>query len=192
LNHSRCRSYPTRVFLRLSAAALLLLSTAAFAAELESRQLTHYIPQDTLEAVVRKEGWTEIPLAVKGGVRKGDVVRVWAGGSIDRGGEQPGETIGGPQGIDPPLPGTDKLSFALSAEPAHAYAFLVKTDTVGPARCLAAGKSLEIKLTKDGEKLWVGFNDEKGRYQDNHLGKGRRHELDPLWVRIEVVRITVD
>ena len=51
---------------------------------------------------------------------------------------------------------------------------------------------LDIKLTKDGEKLWVGFNDEKGRYQDNHLGKGRRHELDPLWVRVEVVRITVD
>src|SRR5215471_17491741 len=94
----------------------LALCFSAFAAELESRQLTHYVPQDTLEAVVRNEGWTEIPLAVKGGVRKGDVVRVWAGGSIDRGGEQPGETPGGPQGIDPPLPGTDKLAFALSAE----------------------------------------------------------------------------
>ena len=47
-------------------------------------------------------------------------------------------------------------------------------------------------MTKDKEKLWIGFNDEKGRYQDNHLGKGRRHELDPLWVRIEVVRMTVD
>ena len=34
--------------------------------------------------------------------------------------------------------------------------------------------------------------DEKGRYNDNHLGKGKRHELDPLWLRVEVVRITVD
>ena len=59
-------------------------------------------------------------------------------------------------------------------------------------RSPTAGKPLEITLAKDNEKLWVGFNDEKGRYQDNHLGKGRRHELDPLWVRIEVVRITVD
>jgi hypothetical protein len=40
--------------------------------------------------------------------------------------------------------------------------------------------------------LWIGFNDERGRYLDNHLGKGRRHELDPLWVRVEVVRIIVD
>ena len=54
------------------------------------------------------------------------------------------------------------------------------------------GQPLEIKLTMDKEKLFVGFNDEKGRYQDNHLGNGRRHELDPLWVRVEVVRITVD
>ena len=46
--------------------------------------------------------------------------------------------------------------------------------------------------TKDGERLWIGFNDERGQYLDNHLGKGRRHELDPLWVRIEVVRIVVD
>ena len=43
-----------------------------------------------------------------------------------------------------------------------------------------------------GEKLWLGFNDARGRYQDNHLGKGLRHEFDPLWVRIEVVRIIVD
>ncbi len=54
------------------------------------------------------------------------------------------------------------------------------------------GKPLEIKLTKDNERLWVGFNDERGRYLDNHLGKGKRHELDPLWVRIEVIRIVVD
>ena len=29
-------------------------------------------------------------------------------------------------------------------------------------------------------------------FQDNHLGRGLRHELDPLWVRLEVVRTTVD
>lgn len=38
----------------------------------------------------------------------------------------------------------------------------------------------------------LGFNNEKGRYQDNHLGKAKRHELDPLSVRIEVVQITGD
>src|SRR3954470_9668467 len=73
--------------------------TPVFAAEVESRQLTHYVPQDALEAAVRKEGWTEVPLAVKGGVRRGDVVRIWAGGVIDRGGEQPGQTVGGPEGV---------------------------------------------------------------------------------------------
>ena len=88
--------------------------------------------------------------------------------------------------------GKDKPAFALSADAAHAYALLFKTESQGPARCLPPGKPLEIKLTGDKEKLWLGFNDEKGRYQDNHLGKGKRHELDPLWVRIEVVRITVD
>jgi hypothetical protein len=168
------------------------LCCAAFAADVESRQLTHYVPQDALEAAVRTEGWTEVPLAVKGGVRKGDTVRVWAGGSIDRGGGQPGEAVNGPHGIDPAPPGDDKTPFALSADPAHAYALLFKTESTGPARCLPPGKPLEIKLTKDGEKLWVGFNDRKGGYRDNHLGRGRRHELDPLWVRVEVVRITVD
>jgi hypothetical protein len=156
------------------------------AAEVESRQLTHYVPQDALESAVRKEGWTEVPLAVKGGVRKGDVVRIWAGGVIDRGGEQPGHNVGGPEGV----PG--KGTFALSAESSHAYAVLWKTDTIAAAASRPAGKPLEIKLTKDAEKLWVGFNDEKGRYFDNRLGRGRRHGFDPLWVRIEVVRITVD
>jgi hypothetical protein len=186
----------SRLFLSRFVFSLLCVSvplwlTTSFAADVESRQLTHYVPQDALETAVRTEGWTEVPLTVKGGVRKGDVVRVWAGGSIDRGGDQPGENVGGPHGLDP-APPTDKLTFALSAEPAHAHALLVKTDAAGPVKCLPPGKPLEIKLAKDGEKLWVGFNDEKGRYQDNHLGKGRRHELDPLWVRIEVVRITVD
>ena len=46
--------------------------------------------------------------------------------------------------------------------------------------------------TRDGERLSIGFNDERSRYHDNRIGKGRRHELDPLWVRFEVVRITVD
>ena len=168
-------------------AAALGVGLTAFAAEVESRQLTHYIPQDALEAAVRKEGWTEVPLAVKGGVRKGDVVRIWAGGTIDRGGgEQPGEHFNGPQGV----PG--KATFALSPESAHAYALLFKTDVAVPTACRPMGTPLEIKVTKDDEKLWVGFNDEKGRYLDNHLGRGRRHEFDPLWVRVEVVRITVD
>ena len=59
-------------------------------------------------------------------------------------------------------------------------------------KCRPPGKPLEIKLGKDGERVWVGFNAEKGQYRDNHLGRGLRHQLDPLWVRIEVVRITVD
>jgi hypothetical protein len=171
----------------------LALAFAVSAADVESRQLTHYVPQDFLETAVRKEDWTEVKLDVKGGVRKGDVVRVWAGGSIDRGnGEQPGENANGPDGVDPAVLGSDKPVCALSAEPTHAYALLFKTEATGPTKCLPTGKPLEIKLTKDNEKLWLGFNDEKGRYQDNHLGKGKRHELDPLWVRIEVVRITVD
>jgi hypothetical protein len=177
----------------LSLCSLCLCGSFLFAADVESRQLTHYVPQDFLETAVRTEGWTEVPLAVKGGVRKGDTVRVWAGGRIDRGnGEQPGEYVNGPDGLDPAAPGPDHAAGALSADPAHAFALLFKTESTGPAKCLPPGRPLEIKLTKDGEKLWLGFNDEPGRYHDNHLGQGRRHELDPLWVRIEVVRITVD
>jgi hypothetical protein len=130
-----------------------------------------------------------VPLAVKGGVRKGDVVRIWAGGSIDRGNnEQPGVATGGPAG-----PGKGGgTSFALSADTAHAFALLLKPEGGKIARCPPPGKALEIKLSKDGERLSLGFNDERGRYADNHIGKGRRHEHDPLWVRVEVVRITVD
>jgi hypothetical protein len=172
--------------------SLCLCGSFLFAAEVESRQLTHYLPQDSLEAVVRKEDWTELTLAVKGGARKGDVVRIWAGGSIDRGnGDQPGVNVNGPEGFSGPLTHRDPV-YALSAQPPHGYALLFKSETTGPTKCLPAGKPLEIKLTRDGEKVWIGFNDEKGRYQDNHLGKGKRHELDPLWVRIEVVRIVVD
>ncbi len=177
---------------RLTSVLVLSVCGVLWAAELESRQLTHYIPQDLLESIVRKEDWTEVLLNVKGGVRKGDVVRVWAGGSIDRGnGDQPGVSVNGPDGT-PVLAGADKPAFALSPEPSHSYALLVKTESTGPTRCAPPGKPLEVKLTRDKEKLWIGFNDEKGRYLDNRLGKGKRHELDPLWVRVEVVRIVVD
>jgi hypothetical protein len=169
---------------------MILFDSSLSAAEVESRQLTHYVPQDFLETAIRKEDWTEVPLAVKGGVRKGDVVRIWAGGSIDRGnGEQPGQNV---NGIDTSVFDSFKPDCALSDKLEHSYALLFKTETLGPVKCLPAGKPLEIKLNKDGEKLRIGFNDLKGRYQDNHLGKGKRHEFDPLWVRIEVVRITVD
>jgi hypothetical protein len=167
---------------------VLALTLAVPAADVESRVLTHYVPQDFLETAVRKEGWSEVKLGVKGGVRKGDVVRIWAGGSIDRGGERPGESVVGPAG-----PGKGGgPSFALSAEPAHAHALLVKTESGPIHRCPPPGKALEIKLTRDGERLSLGFNDERSRYHDNRIGKGRRHEFDPLWVRVEVVRITVD
>src|SRR5438046_5215444 len=100
--------------------ALLALAAVAPAADVESRLLTHYVPQDLLEAAVRKEGWTELTLAVKGGVRKGDVIRLWAGGSIDRGNaDRPGENTNGPEGTAGGGP-----AFALSAEPSHAHALL--------------------------------------------------------------------
>lgn len=174
-----------------AAVLLLLLGLSALlsAAEVESRVLTHYLPQDLLETVVRKEDWTEVTLNVKGGVRKDDVVRVWAGGSIDRGGDQPGQVVNGPEGA---ATAGDKLDLALSVPAAHGHALLFKTESTGPTKCLPQGKPLEIKLTKPGEKVWIGFNDEKGRYHDNRLGAGRRHERDPLWVRVEVVRIIVD
>lgn len=164
----------------------LLLAIQVMAADVESRVLTHYLPQDVLEQVVRKEGWSEVPLAVKGGVRKGDTVRIWAGGSIDRGGERPGENVGPPTGTT-----AGGAGFALSVEAGHAHALLFKTDA-GIKKPFAEGKPLEITLTRDGEPLAIGFNDLRGRYLDNHIGKGRRHQFDPLWVRIEVVRTIVD
>src|SRR5438128_5418561 len=94
--------------------ALLTLLGASGAAEVESRVLTHYVPQDFLETIVRKEGWTELPLDVKGGVRKGDVVRVWAGGSIDRGnGDQPGENVNNPAGLSISMEPTEAQKLAL-------------------------------------------------------------------------------
>ncbi len=171
----------------------LALVSAGLAAEVESRVLTHYLPQDFLETAVRTEKWTEVPLNVAGGLRKGDVVRVWAGGLIDRGnGEKPGENAHGPAGVEPGKVPADRAALGLSPEPADAFALLFKTETGKPQRCPPPGKPLEIKLTKDGEKVWLGFNDERGRYADNHLGRGLRHQFDPLWVRIEVVRIIVD
>jgi hypothetical protein len=172
---------------------ILALVRVAPAAEVESRVLTHYLPQDFLEAAVRSDKWVEVTLAVPGGLRKGDVVRVWAGGLIDRGnGEKPGENANGPAGVGAGKAAVDRAALALSPEPADAFSLLFKAEAGRPQRCLPPGKPLEVKLTKDGEKVWVGFNDERGRYADNHLGRGRRHEFDPLWVRIEVVRIVVD
>jgi hypothetical protein len=172
--------------------SLGLFAWSVSAADLESRVLTHYVPQDLLETAVRTENWTEIPLNVAGGVRKGDTVRIWAGGLIDRGnGDQPGENVNGPVGLA--NVSADEVSrLALSTQASHAYALLCKTESAAPTKCSPPGKPLEIKLTKDKERCWIGFNDLKGRYADNHLGKGKRHELDPLWMRIEVVRTIVD
>jgi hypothetical protein len=174
-------------------ACILSLPLVAPAAELESRVLTHYVPQDLLETIVRKEGWSELSLNVKGGVRKGDVIRVWAGGAIDRGdADQPGQNVGGPAGLAGDNSGVDPRTLALSPEPNHAFALLFKTEGPALKKCSPPGKPMEVTVTKDKERLWVGFNDLRGRYFDNHLGKGRRHELDPLWLRIEVVRTIVD
>lgn len=165
----------------------------AAAAEMESRAQTHYVPQDLLETIVRKDGWTEIALKPYNGVRKGDIVRVWAGGSIDRGGgDAPGSNVCAPTGGDAKSMGADPAKMALSANPKQAFAILLKTDDDVPHACAPAGKPMQIPLKKDGARLWIGFNDHKGAFMDNHLGKGRRHELDPAWVRIEVIRIIVD
>jgi len=172
---------------------VLACGLAIQAAEVESRVLTHYLPQDFLETVVRTEGWTKVPLQLKGGVRKGDVVRIWTGGSIDRGnGDRPSQFVAGPSGPENEKMIQDQKSLALVPEPGAAFALLFKTESSGPTKSAKPGKSLEIKLTKDNEQISIGFNDWKGRYHDNHLGRGTRHELDPLWVRIEVVRIIVD
>src|SRR6202790_1453710 len=138
-------SLPQRRSMRTVTISLFLwLTISARAAEVESRVLTHYVPQDLLETAVRTEGWTEIPLAVKGGVRKGDVVRIWAGGSIDRGnGDRPGENVNGPEGLGGGL----KTSCVLSPEPAHTFALLFKAEAGGVRKCLPAGKPLEIRLT---------------------------------------------
>lgn len=173
--------------------AILVIASVLQAAELESRALTHYIPQDLLETVVRKDGWTEIVLKPYNGVRKGDTARIWSGGVIDRGGgHQPGVNAAGPQGMGDKATAAGASRMSLSQDAKHAFALLFKTDDGKIHRCEAQGKPLHVPLTRDGARLWIGFNDVKGRYNDNHLGRGRRYELDPLWVRIEVIRIVVD
>jgi len=179
--------------MRCAVILLLVLPLFAPAADVESRVLTHYLPQDMLETTVRTEGWTKVTLDVKGGLRKGDVVRIWSGGSIDRGnGDRPGQNVGGPDGIAAGTPAGDAHQLALAQDPGLAFALLFKTESSGLKKCATPGKALEIKCATDKELIWIGFNDERGRYYDNHLGKGARHELDPAWVRIEVVRIIVD
>ena len=172
--------------------AIALCPALVFAADLESRALTHYLPQDQLESIIRKEGWHEVVLKPYGGVRKGDKARIWAGGLIDRGGgAQPGTVVAGPAGPDAKV-AVDPTKLSLSSNPKHAYAILFKTEEGVAHQCVAPGKPLEIPLTKEGARLWIGFNDERGRFMDNHLGKGLRHELDPAWIRVEVIRIIVD
>src|SRR5262249_40576930 len=140
----------------------LSIALLTSAAELESRQLTHYVPQDLLEKAVRTEGWTEIPLAVKGGTRKGDVVRIWAGGLIDRGnGDRPGVNVNGPNGPGGEKVVVDASKLVLVPKAEDAFALLAKTEGPDIKHCLPPGKPLEIKLTKDKEKLFIGFNDEK-------------------------------
>src|SRR5262249_52652783 len=100
--------------------SLCLCGSFLFAADVESRQLTHYVPQDFLESIVRKGEWVEVTLDVKGGVRKGDTIRIWAGGSIDRGdGEHPGQVVNGPDGVDPALIHRAKTDCALSPKLEH-------------------------------------------------------------------------
>jgi hypothetical protein len=172
---------------------LLSLSPWSLAADLESRALTHYVPQDFLENVVRKEGWTEVVLKPYNGVRKGDVARIWSGGMIDHGnGTQPGVHVAGPAGPAEPVPPAEAGKMALSQSPDQAYALLFKTEDGKIYRCQTPGKPVEVPLARDAAKLWIGFNDARDRYRDNHLGKGRRYEFDPLWVRIEVIRTIVD
>jgi len=178
---------------KLAWLGVFLVTIGGYAADLESRALTHYVPQNDLEAIVRKDGWTEIVLKPFGGVRKGDFARIWSGGVIDRGGgDYPGQVADAPTGVNGSKLGVNPAKLAISPDPRHAFALLFKTEEGVAHPCAAQGKPLEVKFTKDGARLWIGFNDEKGRFIDNHLGKGRRHELDPLWVRIEVIRIVVD
>ena len=179
--------------MRVSLVLILVLTVAVPAADLESRAMTHYIPQDFLETIVRKEGWTEIVLKPYGGVRKGDFARIWSGGMIDRGnGDRPGINVNGPSGLETgKIMPTEANKLALSAEPQHGFALLFKSDDGKVHKSQTPGKPLEIPLKENG-KLFIGFNDLKGQYNDNHLGKGRRYELDPAWVRVEIIRIVTD
>src|SRR3954465_4222310 len=114
----RTDKYALKCFIcvHLCASAVISFSSFTAAADVESRVLTHYLPQDFLETVVRTEDWTEVPLAPKGGgIRRGGTVRIWAGGLIARGnGDQPGESCNGPDGHAP----ADKAAYALANDPA--------------------------------------------------------------------------
>src|SRR5439155_20465500 len=121
--HRRLLAYCYRrtVMRTLACMLVFVVALAATAADLESRVLTHYVPQDLLEKAVRTEGWTEVPLDVKGGVRKGDTVRIWTGGSIDRGnGDYPGQNVASPCGPQAPATEVDVQKLALSPDPAQA------------------------------------------------------------------------
>src|SRR5688572_28945963 len=125
------------------------------AAELESRALTHYVPQDLLQTIVRKEGWTEIVLKPYNGVRKGDIARVWSGGMIDRGGgDAPGMNVCGPTGADAGTMGVDPAKLSISTNPKHAYSIVFKTEDDVAHACQATGKPLQIPLKIDGARLW--------------------------------------
>src|SRR5947209_18714372 len=124
-------------------ALLLLCATAAPAAEVESIVWRHYLPQDFLESVVRSEKWLPLPLDLPGGVRKGDVVRIWAGGSIDWGNaDQPGLNASAPEGpAGTPALGARQL--ALAPDLGHALAILIKSER-GLHKCSPAGKALAV------------------------------------------------
>src|SRR5947209_17009945 len=109
-------------------ALLLLCATAAPAAEVESVVWRHYLPQDFLETVVRSEKWLPLPLDVPGGVRKGDIVRIWAGGSVDWGNcDRPGQNASGPAGPEG-TPALDARQLALAPDLGQALAVLIKGD----------------------------------------------------------------
>src|SRR5262245_33241245 len=146
--------------LRLSLLGCLVALPLAGHAKHESRLLNHYVPQELLEKAVRAEGWTEVPIQPRWGVKKGDFIRVWAGGFVDRGGDQPGTNVGGPEGTS--AGSLRPEAFALSSDPQHAFAILIKTEDAKIYKCGPAGKPVEVPITKDNDKIFVGFNDEKG------------------------------
>ncbi len=179
--------------MRFVALAALLTITGSVLAKQVSRLMTHYVPQDLLVKAIRTEGWTEVPMKTDWKIKKGDTIRVFAGGLVDRGnGDQPGIHTAGPEGVEAAQAPADLKTLALSPDARHAFALLVKTESGTIHSCLPAGKTLEVPILKDDEKLLIGFNDLKGKFSDNHLGKGRRHEHEPLWVRLEQIRIEGD
>ena len=82
---------------RIVLLVILLSPLPAFAAELESRVLTHDVPTGPAGCSGPDGGLDRDRHRREGGPRKGDMVRLWAGGSIDRGsGDQPGMNVNGP------------------------------------------------------------------------------------------------